>query len=212
MNGAGCLVRSRAVLAMTGAAVLLASCSGASSPPATAGASTPSSATAPGGSASPTSATTDRLTSQILGTTQDPASIAAVDGTLLVLSAKVPAVAEILEVRAGRKSTLLRWRLKSASGSQVSARGSSLSRPPLFDTRAVSLRDVAGAAVLSPFTYVPQRGENDTGCVCSAVPAGLGADAEPMYALYPPLDPAATTVDVVLPGFAVAKGVAVTRP
>ena len=129
----------------------------------------------------------------------------------MVLSAKVPAVAEILEVRAGAQSTLLRWRLKSASGQQVSARGFSLSRPPLFDTRAVAVRDAAGKQVLSPFTYVPQKGDQDTGCVCSVVPSTLGADAEPMYALLPPLAAAATTVDVVLPGFAVAKGVRVTR-
>lgn len=199
---------------MTVAAVLSSGCSGASSTRASA----PSASARPGGTSaadpsnSPTSSTAEQLTAQVLAAAGGSTPLASVRGDLTVLSKRFPAVAEVLEVRASATSTLLRWQLKSAAGLQVNTRGFGLSRPPLFDTRAVSLRDAAGKHVLSPFTWAPQAGGDDTGCVCSGVPGALGDEAEPMYALYPPLDPAATTVDVLLPGFAVAKAVAVTRP
>ncbi len=199
-------------LVLTGAAVLLAGCSGASSPDAgaTPTGARPGTSTAGPGS-SPTSSTAEQITTQILGTVDGTAPVASVRGNLVTQTAKFPALAEVLEVRAGATSTLLRWRLKSAAGPQVNTRGFGMSRPPLFDTRGVALRDTAGKQVLSPFTYVPQKNENDISCVCSDVPGAIGDEPEPMYALYPPLDPAATTVDVILPGFAVAKAVAVTR-
>lgn len=214
MTGPRSQQRSRtAGLVLTGAAVLLAGCSGASSPGAGATPTGARSGSGPttGGSGSPTSSTAEQLTTQILGTTDDTAPVASVEGNLTTRTDRFPAVAQVLEVRASATSTLLRWRLKSAAGTQTGTRGFALSRPPFFDTRAVSLRDAAGKQVLSPFTYVPQKSENDLGCVCSAIPGAIGEDAEPMYALYPPLDPAATTVDVMLPGFAVAKAVTVTR-
>ncbi len=195
--------------------LLLAGCSGASSPGDGATRTAPSSpgAMTASGSATPAPASAEHVTAQVLGNPPTTAPIASVTGNLTVLADEFPAVAEVLEVRAGAASTLLRWRLKSAAGPQTGTRGSGLSRPPLFDTRGVSLRDAVGKQVLTPFTYVPQAMglDLDTGCVCTGVPGAIGEDAEPMYALYPPLDPAATTVDVVLPGFAVAKAVPVTR-
>lgn len=161
--------------------------------------------------ASPTMSSADQLTAQILGGATGSAAVATVKGNLQVQASAVPVVAEILEVRAGAASTLLRWQLKSASGQQVQARGYTFSRPPLFDTRAVALRDTTGKRVLMPFTYVPQKSDLDNGCVCSQIPQTVGAAAEPLYALYPPLAPSTTAVDVTLPGFAVAKGVPVTR-
>ena len=158
-----------AVLVLT-----LAACSGTDS----AGPS-PSAGVRPGqgassatsGTSSPTMSSADELTDQILASADNRAPVASVQGNLDVAGRKVPVVAEILEVRAGSASTLLRWRLRSASGKQVDARGYSLSaKPPLFDTRAVALTDTAGKRVLTPFTYVPQVGENDTKCVCARTP------------------------------------------
>lgn len=202
-----------AALVLTGAAVLLAGCSAASTPGAgaTPTGARPSGTSTAGTSSSPTSSTAEQLTAQILGASADSAPIASVKGDLTVLSDRFPAVAEVLEVRADATGTLLRWQLRSAAGLQINTLGFGLSRPPLFDTRGVALRDRAGKQVLSPFTFAPQKDADDTGCVCSGVPSAIGDDAEPMYALYPPLSAGATTVDVLLPGFAVATSVPVTR-
>lgn len=126
MTGLTFLQRSQtAVLVLIGAGVLLTGCSGASSPGAGATPTGARSGSGPttGGSGSPTSTTAQQLTTQILGSTDDTAPVASVEGNLVTQT---------------------------------------------------------GKQVLSPFTYVPQKSENDLGCVCSAVPGAIGDDAEPM--------------------------------
>jgi hypothetical protein len=109
--------------------------------------------------------------------------------------------------RAGAQTTLLRWRLKSASGGVTQALGFWLSEPPLFDSRGITILDRPGNHALSPFTY----NKDDHDCVCSRLPGSVDGDGEPMYALYPPLDASTTTVDITLPGFPAIEGVPVTR-
>ena len=114
-------------LAITVLVLTLAACSGTES-----AGQGPSAGVRPGqgsssatsGTSSPTVSSADQLTDQILAADDNRAPVASVQGYLDVSGGrKVPVVAEILEVRAGSASTLLRWRLRSASGKQVDALG-----------------------------------------------------------------------------------------
>jgi hypothetical protein len=195
-------VRQTVCVAVVLAAVLLTSCSGGDKPDSVAspGPSGPS-ATSSGPSVA------EKLTQKLLGTTSDDPAIGSATGTAEINGQPSKLVADVVEVRAGAQTTLLRWRLRSASGSATRALGFWLSRPPLFDSRGITILDRPGNHALSPFTY----SKDDHDCVCSRVPGSVDGEGEPMYALYPPLDAATTTVDVTLPGFSAITGVPVTR-
>lgn len=174
----------------------------------------PSGAAAPSATGSPPLTPAQELTQQLLGGAQDPQPLATVSGSLPADNGIAAAAVEVdvLEVRARADSTLLRWRLRSASGEGLRVRSSALSRPSRFDTRAVVLVDAKGGQRLQPFTYAPQlRDGDDLMCVCSILPARVGSAGELMYALYPPLAAGTTTVDVAVPGLETAQDVAVTR-
>jgi hypothetical protein len=191
--------------AVTGAvmaAVLLASCSGGGTP---GGSMTPGSGGTSASSRGPSAA--EKLTQSLLGTTSDDPVLGSASGTAEINGQRSQLVADVLEVRAGAQTTLLRWRLKSASGGVTQALGFWLSEPPLFDSRGITVLDRPGNHALSPFTY----NKDDHDCVCSRLPGSVDGDGEPMYALYPPLDASTTTVDITLPGFPAIEGVPVTR-
>ena len=114
-------------------------------------------------------------------------------------------------MRASPDTTLLRWRLRSATGQSQQVFTSSLSMPNVFDTRAVALVDAVGNQRLQPFTYIPPLKTNDLRCICSEVPKSVGALGVQMYGLYPPLAADATTIDVVIPGLLTVEKVPVTR-
>lgn len=166
---------------------------------------------APSASLDPAAEAARQLTEQVLGGDEAPEPLTSVTGNLPVLGGGAPVTVEILEVRAGAESTLLRWRLRSADREPVRVYTSALSLPNRFDTRAVALADVAGNQRLAPFTFVPQKSEVDFACVCSELPDAVGLTGALMYALYPPLNEAATEVDVLIPGLPPARGVRVTR-
>ncbi|HET8614609.1 MAG TPA: hypothetical protein VFL94_03715 [Actinomycetales bacterium] len=191
------------LLAVLAATSLLTSCSDDDGPRSP---STPSAV----GTAAPSTAgsAVERLTTQLLGTTPDGPVLASSAGTVEINGKRSRLVAEVLEVRATTDTTLLRWRLRSASGESTEAYGFWLSHPPRFDSRRVTLLDTTGKQALSPFTY----DRDEIMCVCSTVPKTVDGDGEPMYALFPPLDPSTPTVDVTLPGFPPATGIPVTRP
>jgi hypothetical protein len=172
----------------------------------------------PARTADPTSSPTaeasaaDELTARILEGDEAPAVLASASGELpLTTGGSAPVTVEVLEVRAAEQSTLLRWRLRSGSGQRENVYTSALSLPSRFDTRGIALVDPAGAQRLQPYTYVPQAGQAAILCACSELPATVGTTGTLMYALYPPLDPAARTVDVQVPGLPAVEGVRVTR-
>jgi hypothetical protein len=181
---------------------LLTSCSGDDTRDSSA---TPGSGASSATSTGPSAA--EKLTQQLLGTTSDDPAIGSASGTVEINGQPSQLVADVVEVRAGAQTTLLRWRLKSASGSAARALGFWLSEPPLFDSRGITILDRPGNHALSPFTY----NKDDHDCVCSRLPGSVDGDGEPMYALYPPLDASTSTVDITLPGFSTITGVPVTR-
>lgn len=185
------------------ATALMTSCTGGDEPNGKGTAGAPGTT-----SASPTGPSpVEKLTAQLLGTTADDPALASAQGTVEITGKRYQLVADVLEVRANADTTLLRWRLKSASGESTQAFGFWLSRPPQFDSRRVTVLDKAGNQALSPFTF----GKDEVSCVCSTIPHTVNGEGEPMYALFPPLDAASSTVDVTLPGFATMKDVPVTR-
>lgn len=198
--------RGSALLVAVVAVVMLSACSGDDDAQADAGTTGH-----PGGraaSASPSGPSpAEKLTEQLLGSTADEPAVASSQASVTILGESYQLVADVLEVRANSETTLLRWRLKSASGQATKSLGFWLSEPPLFDSRGITLLDRAGNHALSPFTY--NKDEHD--CVCSQMPESVDGEGQPMYALYPPLDPSATTVDITLPGFPDMKDVPVTR-
>lgn len=182
--------------------MVLAACTGSDEPG--------SGPTAGGSTTTSPEPAAEQLTAQLLEGEEAPEPVATVAGTFLGTTGESsPVEVDVLQVRAGERSTLLRWRLRSASGQPVNVRSSALSRPAGSDTRAVVLVDEAGDQRLQPFTYVPQKVDDgrDLFCVCSGLPIEVGEVGELMYALYPPLDPTATTVDVLIPDVQQAEDV-----
>ena len=153
------------------------------------------------------------LTRSVLEGEEVPEPLATMSGALALLQGPSAVEVDVLEVRAGATSTLLRWRLRSPATERVRTYTSTLSLPNRFDTRAVALLDEQGGQRLQPFTFIPQRNQdNPIACVCSDLPNDVGPDGLLMYGLYPPLAAGTTAVDVAIPGFATATDVEVTRP
>jgi hypothetical protein len=122
----------------------------------------------------------------------------------------VEVAVDVLEVRAGRDSTALRWRLRSAGAEQVDSYTNALSRDLLFDTRRVAVQ--VDGRLLRASTYDVPGGLGDLGCLCSRVPSKVGPDGKVLVALLPALPATARAVDVVvLPGSLVVEDVPVTR-
>jgi hypothetical protein len=194
----------RALVAGTALALLLTGCSGDDE-------ERPDGSSAsrgPSASATPTAGASERL----LGAADEQAEpLATAEGDLPLLGTSSRVRVDVLEVRAGEESTLLRWRLASPTTEAVRTYTSALSYPLGFDTRQVAL--LSTEERLQPFTYVPQRdiGGAAAGCVCSDVPEEVGQEGQLMTALYPPLAEGTEQVDVVLPGVATLTGVPVTR-
>ncbi len=165
----------------------------------------------PSASATPTAAASERLLGAAAEQAEQAEPLATAQGGLPLLGRSSRVRVDVLEVRAGEQSTLLRWRLASTTAEAVDTYTSALSYPLGFDTRQVAL--LSADERLQPFTYVPQRdiGGAAAGCVCSDVPEEVGEEGQLMTALYPPLADDTEQVDVVLPGVATLTGVPVTR-
>lgn len=130
-----------------------------------------------------------------------PRVLGSASGTLDAIGTSA-VVAQVLQVRTGTASTLVVWRLKSASDARVSTKSFQLARPPLMDTRLLGLVDTATHTTYRPYTYIPAQGNGeDLGCACSEVPNDVDASGEILYAVVPPLPRSVAKVDVTLPGF-----------
>lgn len=168
---------------------------------------------APGDDAEPGGQSAEDLTGELLDAETDEEPLASVVGSVTGTAGPVDVTADVLAVEASGSGTRLRWRLRSSSGEPVEVEGFSLAAPPYFDTRAIALADAEGNQLLLPYTY--QRTGTDlearTSCLCSTMPDAVGEVGEDLEALFPPLGEQTTSVDVVIPGFASATGVEVTR-
>lgn len=166
----------------------------------------------PDQSRSPEESTAQQPVQNLLEGEEAPPPVASITGELVIdFADPSPVEVDILAVRATAQTTLLRWQLRSGTNDRVRTYTQSLSlRPSTFDTRALSLVDARGNQRVQPFTVAEQSG-GDGGCLCSTMPPSVGAKGIPMYALFPPLSPDATTVDVVIPGLPIAEKVPVTR-
>lgn len=197
----------RAALCLLLTTLALTACTNDEEPPPGADGKTPSAAGSPADPAR-------QLVESLFAEDVQPTPTATVTGSLLVNGQPVPITVDILELRADESSTLLRWRLRSSTGQTVDSLSSTMARTGLFDTRGIVLRDAAGKMRLQPYTYEAESSENfmgDLNCACSTLPASVGAEGVLLYGVFPPLDPGATTVDVLMPGIAPAAGVPVTR-
>lgn len=150
---------------------------------------------------------------KIMSTSIGGRAIATARGTLAGPSKTVRVIAQVLAIHRGHDSTVLIWLLKSASGKEVRTSSFQLAHPPLLDTRLVSLVDRRAGRSYYPYTYVPyqQPGGQDTGCLCSDVPASTDGHGTVLYAVMPALPTGTTSVDVTIPGFTTMKAVPVTR-
>jgi hypothetical protein len=163
-------------------------------------------------SRAPESSTAQKLVQDLLEGEEILSPLATIQGDLALNNDQSPVTVDILAVRASPETTLLRWRLRSGGAERVRTFTMSLSASPsIANTSGVRLVDASGNQRLRPFTITPQTGGSDRGCVCSPTPANVGSTGLQLYALYPPLSPDATTVDVVIPGLPIAENVPVTR-
>ena len=171
------------------------------------------SAGAPTPTASP-EAPAQTLVDELLADEVQPTPLKTVTGTITVDQARVPVTVDVLEVRAAKTSTLLRWRLRSGTTDRVKTFGSSMSRTGLQDTRGIRL--LSPDVVLQPYTYAAGEGggfeiAGDLFCACSKLPFDVGPDGVLMYAVLPSLPGEPSAVDVLLPGITAATTVSVTR-
>jgi hypothetical protein len=121
-------------------------------------------------------------------------------------------IAQVLEVRSEANSTLVVWRLKSATGGSVDTASFQLAYPPLMDTRLLGVVDPATKTTFRPYTYVPANGDGrDLDCACSTLPQSVDGSGQVLYALVPSLPKSVKKVEITIPGFATTKGISVER-
>jgi len=169
----------------------------------------PSASAGAGESASP-GGTTDLVEAAELVTQQylagpdsspAPAAIATIKGTVRADAKDVPGTLDLLAVRAGPRSTEVRWRLSSPSktpGLSTNYYNNIENRLP--DTDAVAL--VAKQANLRALPGIWSVGSlNDQDCTCAYVPRGLDPTGVEMSNLYPALPANVTEVQLLVPGF-----------
>jgi hypothetical protein len=195
------------VLASAATAMVLALCACSAPSP-----SSTTSAT-PGGTASdPQQLSAKDAVTKIMATPKTPKVLGAARGTLEAATGTSSVVAQVLRVQAGPASTLVVWRLKSASNARVESKSFQLARPPLMDTRLLGLVDTATNTTYRPYTYIPAQGNgDDLGCACSDLPDDVDANGDVLYAIVAPLPRSVTTVDVTLPGFDTMKKIPIER-
>ena len=193
-------------------AVGLTACTGGD-PQVTQAPTGPATITRPAG---PTTMSVEDLVSQLLTSgTRLPAVASAQGSVRRVFNTTLPKVAltaEILEVRADSKTTLLRWRLRSTDGDTVESGGNWAAA-----ARGINSSSTAQVAVLDHpanqrrVPYLSDTGATTTNCACSNVPGQVTGEGTDLYASLPALGATTDKVDVVIPNFPVIKDVPVTR-
>ncbi|MGN8025998.1 hypothetical protein [Microbacterium sp. 22242] len=138
------------------------------------------------------------------------ASIAHVTGTLATSGVGVRI--DVEQVRALADSTMIVWRLSTASGTKQDVSTFQFAVAPDTDGRNIALSVGGGATTVRPYTF---RYQNRTGqgssCLCGDIGPDTDGTGQQLYALMPPLPAGTKTVDVSMPGFDVMKDVPVSR-
>lgn len=153
-------------------------------------------------------------TKKIMASSDKAKAIASANGSIDAGGATTASavVADILKIDRLPDSTVLTWRLKSASGGTVPTNSFQLSKPPFLDTRYVGLVDASTKKTYFAYTYAPanQSDGQDVACLCSHIPDEVGGDGTVLTAVTPPLPASVDTVDVTIPGFDTITDVTVT--
>ena len=186
--------------AVIAAGVMLAGCTGTPSP-------RPSSS-----DSAQAKASARDVVKKIAETKPSTASIAHADGVVRAPGAEAEVRIDVEEIRALPDSTVLSWRLSTASGSKQNVSTFQFSVAPHLDTRNIALVASGGDVTLRPYTF---RDQNDpqqpAACLCGTPGADTDGTGQQLFALLPALPDGTRTVDVSMPGFDIMKAVPVTR-
>ncbi|GAA1633665.1 hypothetical protein GCM10009790_14660 [Georgenia ruanii] len=198
----------RRVVTGVAAVLLLAGCTGSAEADGGAGTASPTAAQTP-------ERTVEEVTGAIFGAADAAEPIAEADGEIVDNgSGRTPARITVEAVTAGPESTLLRFTLYATSGEEsVSLQAFNALTPLTADVRDVKIGDPASGTTYAPYLGYEDGAESDEAsfCLCSAHPKTIDTDGVHLYATYPPLDPAAQTATVYVPGFPELSDVPVTR-
>jgi len=152
-------------------------------------------------------------TKKVMGTSDKAKAIGTAKGTIDAPGSPSPVIADVIKVERLPDSTVLTWRLKSATGDSVATNSFQLSKPPFLDTRYVGLVDASAKKTYYAYTYAPgnQTDGQDVSCLCSGIPDEVGSQGTVLHSVLPPLPSALKTVDVTIPGFEAITGAQVTH-
>jgi hypothetical protein len=156
--------------------------------------------------------TAKQVAKKIKDTVLPANSLASTTGTISAPGISTQVRIDVEEVRALADSTMLVWRLSTASGEQEDVTSFQFAVKPFLDTRNVALMLDGGAKTLRPFTF---QYENDSeaamSCLCGKPAHASDGTGLQLFALMPPLPKGTRAVDVSMPGFDVMKDVPVSR-
>lgn len=151
-----------------------------------------------GASGSPTVRSPQDLAAQYLaGTPPEPVGTAT--GTVRTTDGTTPARADVLQVKAGQGSTVLRWRLSVPDTAAV-VRSDTLTPPGESGagTDWVALVSKAADVKAYPARYASAVIAD---CTCAPLPQKNGPQGVGMSGIYPALPGSVSTVDVQIRGF-----------
>ena len=175
----------------------------------------------PGPTASATASGTatgiQALENQLLASPTNAPSVATASADIHLLGSSgstVALTAQVVSVTVTGGTSELHWRLASSDGSTVQAFGNWASggNSSNTDTSQIALVDTTGKERLLPYFNAGQAIFADGDCVCSQTPRQVSSTPVDMYATYPAISDATSTVTIDIPGFAPMTDVPVTRP
>jgi len=135
------------------------------------------------------------------------------DGKVPDRTKDLPARIEVTEVTASATSTLVRFTLKNAKDGQADLSLDAFNaRTPLTrDIRDVAIVDPVGKQRYQPYVGVSTSDKDASLCACSAAPLVMTSTGQLLSATFPAVDPGATTISLVVPGFPEIANLPVTR-
>jgi hypothetical protein len=161
---------------------------------------------------SDTGLTAKEVAAKIAETTLPTTSLADATGTINGPDTSVPVRIDVEEVRALTDSTMLVWRLSTASGTQEDISSFQFAVAPFLDTRNVALVVDDGATTLRPYTFQYRNdSQQPMSCLCAKPAHAADGTGLQLFALMPPLPKGTKTVEVAVPGFDPMKDVPVSH-
>jgi hypothetical protein len=167
--------------------------------------------------ATSTSSGLQSLENQLLASPTSAQPVASETAQIRLINLSGPPVgltAQVLSVTVVGATTELHWQLKSADGAIAGAAGNWASggNSSSTDTSQIAILDPSGKERFLPYLNANQAVFGEGNCVCSDTPRQVSSTPIDMYATYPAISDAASTVTIDIPGFAPMTNVPVTRP